>query len=251
MNTDLEIISDKYNNYAEVYYNYDSGSCRDSDSTLQQSTDLTGPANESVIAPSAPFSSPSPLDSASEREARKTPSEEKEERKTPRKNVPRKISLEDYYVKINISVNEIRRGTRTDRINAYISIQEDNDKKFHIFMRSSLTTAKDETYRSLKRNNNLILEQALMDMELNCPKYAKFFSGRIRYNPGKYKLEDEHKTNLKSAIIAIYDYTTYMHVILYMLGELYVIPLDDNLTVKQQGTFDFTGAWEREVKEEK
>lgn len=230
---------------AEMYYNYScSGSYSYSDSTLQQSTGPSDPTNESVSAPEAQFSSPSPSGTDVEKA--------KEVRKSVevRKNVPRKISLNDYYVQINMSVNEIRRGKRTDRMNAYLSIREDNDKKFGIYLRASLTSSIDETFRSIRKTDNRILEQALIDMGSNCPSDAKFFSGRLRYNPRKWKIEDEHKTNLKSALIGIYDYGTHMTCTLFMLGEWYVIELSDDLTTKQQGMFDFTGIYERDVKEE-
>ena len=111
---------------AEMYYNYHSysGSCSYSDSTLQQSTGPSDPTYESVIAPEAHISSKD----RGEKETKKSG-----EAVAP-KNIPRKLSREDYYDKINISVNEIRRGKRTDRITAYISIKDDNDKKFTIFL---------------------------------------------------------------------------------------------------------------------
>jgi hypothetical protein len=223
-------------NHAEVYYNTSSsGSCSYSDSTLQQS-------NASVQAPEALISSSGASHPGLKKDQRDTGS--------PRKNVPRKISLEDYYVQINMSVNEIRRGKRTDRMTAYFSVRDENDKKFTIFLRSSLTTSTDETFRSIRKTNNKVLEDALLEIGSNCPNDAKFFSGRLRYNPRRFKIEDEHKTNLKSAVIGIYDYGDRMTAILFMLNEFYVIELGDDLTSKQQGTFDFTGSFQRDIREE-
>jgi len=238
----LDSISKPRNqNNAEMYYNYNSsGSYSCSDSTLQQSTGPSDPTSESVVAPEALVSSFSP----SGRDVKKSKDTEKP------KNIPRKISLEDYYVQINVSVNEIRRGKRTDRMNAYISLKDENDKKFTIFLRSSLTTSTDETFRSIKKSNNTVLEEALIEMGSNCPIDAKFFSGRFRYNPRKWKIEDEHKTNLKAALLGVYDYGTHMTATLFVLNEWYVIELSDDLTTKQQGTFDYTGSWTREIEEE-
>ena len=233
---------------AEVYYNSNSssGSCSSSDSTLQQSTGLSGPTYERVPAPGALISS----SGLSGPGVKKTEDTGKTEKSAKAKNVPRKISNEDYYVQINLSVNEIRRGKRTDRLNAYLSIRDENDKKFSIYLRSSLTTAIDETNRSIKRTDNRALEEALMEMGSACPNDAKFFTGRIRYNPRRFKIEDEHKTNLKSAMIGIYDHGTYMTAVLFMLGEYYPIHLSNDLTTKQNGIFDFTGSYTRDVKEE-
>lgn len=223
---------------AEMYYNYsNSGSYSNSYSTLQQSTGPSDPADESVKAPKAQISSSSP----SGLDVRDT--------KEVRKNTPRKLSLEDYYVQINVSVNEIRRGTRTDRLNCYVSIRDENDKKFTIFLRSNLTTATHETYRLLREQDNRTLQAVLDEMIAGCPKDAKFFCGRFKYNPRKWKIEAEHKPTLKSAMISIYDYKTYMTCVLYILGEWHVIELNDDLTTKQQGTFDFTGSYTRDVGE--
>ena len=229
--------------HAEMYYNTSSsGSCSYSDSTLQQSTGPSDPTNESVVAPSAPISFPGASHPGVKKDQRDTGS--------PRKNIPRKVSLDDYYVQVNMSINEIRRAKRTDRMNCYISLRDENDKKFTIFLRSSLTTSNDETFRSLRKTNNTILEDALVEIGSNCPKDAKFFTGRLRYNPRRFKIEDEHKTNLKSAVIGIYDYGDRMTAVLFLLNEFYVIELTDDLTTKQQGTFDYTGSYQRDVKEE-
>jgi len=224
---------------AEMYYNYHSysGSCSYSDSTLQQSTGPSDPTYESVIAPEALISSKDRGEKDTGKEA------------VAPKNIPRKLSREDYYDKINISVNEIRRGKRTDRITAYISIKDDNDKKFTIFLRSSLTTSNDETFRSLRKSNNQILTDNLIEIGANCPSNAKFFSGRLRYNPRRWKIEDSHKTNLKTAIIGIYDFGTSMTAVLYIFDEPYVIELTDDLTTKQT-MFNYTGSFERDIKEE-
>lgn len=225
---------------AEMYYNYSSsGSCSYSDSTLQQSTETPSPADVSVPAPSAPDF----LTGASHPGVR-------ENQEKIKKNIPRKISLEDYYTQIRMSVNEIKRGKRTDRMIAYLSVKEENDKKFSIFLRSSLTTANDETYRSLRKTDNRVLINALNTIQLNCPNNAKFFSGRLRYNPRRFKIEDYHKTNLKSAVLGVYDFGTNMTAVLFMLNEFYVIELTDDLTTKQEGIFDFTGSYEVDIGEE-
>lgn len=225
---------------AEMYYNSScSCSCSYSDSTLQQSTEPLAPTNESVKAPSAPFF----LTAASQPLV-------KENQEKIKRNIPRKINLEDYYTQIRMSVNEIKRGKRTDRMTAYLSVKEQNDKKYTIFLRSSLTTAKDETYRSLRNTDNRPLLEALTTIESNCPSNAKFFTGRLRYNPRRFKIEDEHKTNLKSAVIGIYDFGTHMRAVLFMLNEWYVIDLDNDLTEKQQDIFNFTGLYQTETKEE-
>lgn len=225
---------------AEMYYNSNScsGSYSYSDSTLQQS-------NVSVVAPEAPFSS----------SGASHPGVKKDQRNTgksgePRKNIPRKLSTQDYYVQINISVNEIRRGKRTDRMTAYLSLRDENDKKFTIFLRSSLTTAIDETFRSIRKTDNKILEKALIDIGSNCPKDAKFFSGRLRYNPRRFKIEDEHKTNIKSALLGVYDYGTKLTAVLFLFDDYTVFDLTDDLTEKQQGTFNFTGSYQIDIKEE-
>lgn len=227
--------------YAEVYYNYNtnskSGSCSNSYSTLQQSTGPSDPTDESVKAPKAHSSSSSPsgLDVKKSKEVRK--------------NIPRKLSREHYYVQINISVNSVSRGKRTSRMTAYMSIKEDNDKKFTIFLRSSLTSAIHETVRLLKQHDNTFLQEKLIEMQMNCPKGAKFLCGRIRYNPRQWKLEDEHKPNHSAAIIGVYDFVTHLECVLFLFDEPYVFTLTDDLTEKQQDKFEYAGSWVRDVGE--
>lgn len=226
---------------AEVYYNYNtdsmSGSCSSRYSTLQQSTGPSDPADESVTAPKAHFSSSSPSGT------------DEKKSKEIRKNIPRKLSREHYYVQINISVNNVSRGKRTTRMTAYMSIKEDNDKKFTIFLRSSLTSAIHETIRLLKEHDNKFLHEKLIEMQMNCPKEAKFLCGRIRYNPRQWKLEDEHKPNHSAAIIGIYDFTTHLECVLFLFDEPYVFSLTDDLTEKQQSTYDYAGSWVRDLGE--
>lgn len=233
---------------AEVYYNSNSisGSYSYSDSTPQQSTGPSDPTYEGVTAPEAlsSFKSPGVKKTGNTGKSGDTGKESNQP-----KNIPRKLSLEDYYDKINISVNEIKRGKRTDRMTAYISIKDENDKKFSIYLRSSLTTANDETFRSLRKSNNQVLTDNLMEMSSSCPNDAKFFSGRLRYNPRRWKIEDAHKTSLKNAIIGIYDFGSSMTAVLYIFDEPYIIQLTDDLTTKQT-MFNFTGSFEREIKEE-
>jgi hypothetical protein len=230
---------------AEMYYNSNrSCSYSYSYSTLQQSTDPRGPTDESVGAPEAP-SSPNPSGYPSGRKDQGIPG-----LGSVRKNIPKKVSTEHIYTQINASINEIRRGTRTDRMNLYLSLMEENDKKFSIYLRSSLTTSNDETYRSLKKTDNRILLKELEDMMANCPNSSKLFTGRLRYNPRRFKIEDEHRTNLKSGLVSVYDHGKSMTVILFLLGEYYVIEMSDDLTKKQKSIFDLTGSWKREIPEE-
>jgi hypothetical protein len=239
LGTDININKDS----AEVYYNYNSSSSYSySDSTLQQSIEPSV-LSESVIATSSPLSSGAshPGVKAEEKKTEKTES--------PRKNIPRKVSNQDYYVQIRMSVNEIRRGKRTDRLNAYLSVREENDKKFSIFLRTNMTTSNDETFRHLKSHDNYMLIDALNEIKLNCPPEAKFFSGTLKYNPRKFKIEAEHKYAIKSAVIGVYDYGDRMTAILFMMNEYYVIELDDDLTEKQENIFNYTGLYQREEME--
>lgn len=224
-------------NHAEMYYNTSSsGSCSYSDSTLQQS-------NESVEAPEALFSSSGASHPGVKKDQRDT-----EKTKEVRKNIPRKVSTEDLYTKIIMSVNDIRIGKRTTRMTAYLSLKEENDKKLSIFLRSSLTSSLDEVFRGIRSKDNKALETVAMDMVEACSKDAKLFLGRLRYNPRRFKIEDEHKHNLKYGLLAVYDYGDRQEALLYLLDEYYPILLSDDLTQKQT-MFDYTGSYTREETE--
>lgn len=246
---DTPIIK-KLNN-AEVYYNSScSGSYSCSDSTVQQSTEPSAPTNETDTAPEAPSSfTPS---ATTERRPENTGKsmENQSGPKTVRKNIPRKVSTEDYYDQINLSINEIRETKRTKRMNAYLSLKDENDKKFSIYLRCSLTSSLDEVLRPIKQIGNKVLEEQFHLLAEQCGSDAKLLMGRLRYNPRRFKIEDEHKTALKSALLAIYDYGTHMEALFFLLNEHYAIMLTDDVTTKQQGIFNFTGSFKRDIKEE-
>ena len=79
---------------------------------------------------------------------------------------------------------------------------------------------------------------------------GKLLMGRLRYNPRRFKIEDEHKTALKSALLAVYDYGTHMEALLFLLNEHYAILLTDDVTEKQKGIFDYTGSFKKDIEEE-
>jgi hypothetical protein len=242
MNNVIKLNEVNSPNSAEMYYNYSSsGSCSYSDSTLQQSTGPSDPTNESVDAPLAlslfPGASHPPL------------KEDQRNTKEVRKNVPRKVSTQDHYTKIVMSINDIRISKRTTRMTAYLSLKEENDKKLSIFLRSSLTSSLDEVFRGIKLKDNRTLETIANEMVQACPTDSKLLMGRLRYNPRRFKIEDDHKHNLKNALLAIYDYGYRKEAVLWLLNEYYPILLTDDLTEKQQGKFDFTGLYASEETE--
>lgn len=228
-------------NHAEVYYNYNSsGSYSNSDSTVQQSTGPSDPTNETVVAPTAPSS----FSGASHPGVKEIPKKSG----SPRKNIPRKVSTQDVYTKIIMSVNDIRISKRTTRMTAYFSLKEENDKKLSIFLRSSLTSVISDTYRGIRLKDNKTLESICDEMVEACPKDAKLLLGRLRYNPRRFKIEEEHKHNLKYGLVAIYDYGSKKEAVLYLLDEYYPILLTDDTTEKQT-MFDFTGSYTKEETE--
>jgi hypothetical protein len=250
----LDIVKPIHNNIlknAEVYYNYSSsGSCSSSDSTGQQSTEPSAPTNEPVVAPEAPSSfTPSATTERRPEDTGKS-GENQSGPKTARKNIPRKVSTEDYYDQINISINDIRITKRSKRMTAYLSLKDTNDKKFSIYLRCCLTSSLDETLRSIKRTDNRILEEQFHLMSEQLQPGGKLLMGRLRYNPRRFKIEEEHKTLLKSALLTVYDYGTHMEALFYLLGEHYAIMLTDDITEKQKGIFDFTGSFKRDMEEE-
>jgi hypothetical protein len=236
---------------AEVYYNSScSGSCSSSDSTVQQSTGPSDPTNETVVAPEALFSlTPSARDERRPEDTGKS-GEDQSGPKIVRKNIPRKVSMEDYYDQINISINDIRETKRTKRMTAYLSLKDTNDKKFSIYLRCCLTSSLDETLRSIKKTDNRVLEEQFHLMSEQLQRGGKLLMGRLRYNPRRFKIEEEHKTLLKSALLVVYDYGTHMEVLFYLLGEHYAIMLTDDITTKQKGIFDYTGSFKRDLEEE-
>jgi hypothetical protein len=200
---------------------------------FQQSTESSlalTPANENRRAPEAQFSlKPSAV---SERE--------------PENQYGRRLNWQkDKIIEMRLQIGNFKIGRRYQRARAYISIKTELDKRYMIFMRSNLTTAIDETFRSIKKSDDKVLETVAKDI------YNEFgtdalFMGRIRYKVVRgQKISKYHRCNLPLALLAMYtDDNNIQRARFHLLGDNYDFILDNEISEKQKEFYNFEGTWE-------
>lgn len=234
----FEQLSTHLTNSAEMYTNTDREGVREGvrDSIHFSKAD----ANVRKASPSISASQPS------------APTEERPKNtgnSQPLASRDRKLSVNDYYTEIRLSMGNLREGTRTSRMSCYISIKSDTDRKYSIFLRSSLTTSLDETLRSIKKTDNKPLQTIAEDFIQEHKDSDIVMLGRIRYNPRKGLINELHRKNLKHALLGVYSINEQVYATLFMLGEEYSFELSCELSEKQKLFYETTGLWEAEIKE--
>ena len=155
----------------------------------------------------------------------------------------RAVNPEHKYSEIRLFLSNIREG-RVQRVNAYLSIKEENDKKFTIFLRSSLTSALHETFRSISASSNQYLHECAEDCVAAHPNGLML--GRLRYTPKSGFVTDKHRKSLRSGLLGIYSDDTGLHATLYLLNEVYEFELTEDLTSKQKTYYEVGGIWSRD-----
>lgn len=143
----------------------------------------------------------------------------------------REITKNDLIVDMTCCLAKVRSGNRYHRMNAYFSIKTDTDIRYMIFLRSSLTTAKDEILRSIDNTNNKSLRSIAEDYIY---KYKNVFLGRIRYKPTNNFVTVQHRKNLKHGLFAVYTIDDTFYGELYLNGEYYQFTFNNDLTPSQQ-----------------
>lgn len=157
----------------------------------------------------------------------------------------RKLSTEDWYTEINIQINNIRSEGRFNRVTVYVSIKEENDARYSIFLRGAATTSMSELRRVAKD------DKAVLDV-INTfnTEHPGCMIGRLLYKaPRGVKMADMHRSALRHAMIAIYEKDDELEAELYLLGEWYTIRLDAEISKKQQDVFFKAGVWRRDLEQ--
>lgn len=208
--------------------------------TFQQSTDPLGPTSENVRGQAPLLSSPRPSASISERDLERNNGLGSEEPK-----FGRKLNWQnDKIVEIRLQIGNVRIGKRYSRVTASISIRTETDTRYMIFMRSSMTTAKDETFRSIRQDNDKVLLTVATDMVEQLPN-ENLFLGRIKYKIKKgQKMQKHHRQNLPCALLAMYILDGELKARLHLLDEEYDFDLYDDLTENQKKYYEQEGVWE-------
>jgi hypothetical protein len=155
----------------------------------------------------------------------------------------RQVSNMDHYVRISIAVNKTRIGNRYSRQTAYISLQDIDDTKYTIFMRSFMTTAHDEIKRALlKFPNSTVMPPIAHKMMQDHPECL---IGLLKYNPRRGKAELFHKANRKCGVISVYVENNELMAHLWLLGTDYYVKLNkDHMTQDQNKYYEALGIWQ-------
>jgi hypothetical protein len=210
------------------------------ENTLQQSTRSSsdignvGRAAPSLLAP--------PI--ASLQELKENSQRPKPKQKSLEDNMAfaRKLRINDLIVEMHCQLGKWRTG-RYKRINAYFSIKTQDDIRYKIFLRSSATSALDETLRSIRNNKNNHLLQKAQDY---ISKYDNILLGRIRYTPKNGFISEQHRPSLSSALFALWISDDQLLGELYLNGEHYPFNFTTDISDKQKKSFYEANAnWQR------
>lgn len=206
------------------------------ENTFQQSNDPSGPTSVNVSA-QAPTSFPTPAEQSVKKTKNTGKSGDTERRYGRRLNYQT-----DKIVEICMQVGNVRTGTRYNRASAYLSIRTETDVRYMIFMRSSLTTALDETIRSVRKDGDKALMTCLEDAmgeHIN----QNLWLGRVKYKPINGFVKDEHRKNLPLSLLSMWVEDNLYHARFYFLGEEYDFVLDEDLSQGQQKFYELQGTW--------
>jgi len=143
----------------------------------------------------------------------------------------RQITKNDLIVDMTCCLAKIRTGNRYHRVNAYFSIKTDTDLRYMIFLRSSLTTAHDEIFRSIDKAKNLPLRSVAETFIDEHPE--NLLLGRVRYKPTNKYITEQHRANLKYGLMAIWIENNEFKGELFLNGEYYHFDFHDDLSPEQ------------------
>jgi hypothetical protein len=154
----------------------------------------------------------------------------------------RRLSHNDHYTEINIQVGNVREEGRYMRCRVYVSLKDQYDKKYSIFLSGAATNSKKELIRGAKDNQQVIdVIETLKNLN------PESMIARLHYKAVNGYQTDFHKKNLKSAILSIYQDNGILNARLYLLGEFIDIELNQSLTKKQQEYYVAAGIYRNEL----
>ena len=148
----------------------------------------------------------------------------------------------DKIVEICMQVGNVRIGDRYNRASAYLSIRTETDVRYMIFMRSSLTTAHDETLRSIRKDNDKVLMTCAEDAISEHYK-QKLWLGRVKYKPINKFVKPEHRKNLPLSLLSMWIEDDQYHAKFYFLGDEFEFILDEELSAGQKKFYELQGTW--------
>ena len=225
---------------AEMYSNSNEKKNKNKNkNTFQQSTDPTGPTNENGRGQAPGLFLPSPADSIGEEDLEGNNGLGSKEPKYGR----RLNYKNDKIVEMHLQLGHVKVGTRTSRVKAYISIKTETDMRYMIFMRSALTSSLDETFRSIRKDCDKVLESEASNIYVEHHNKG-LFMGRVKYRPVRgVKIAKHHRKNLPLSLLSIYIEDGYWVAKFYFLDRYYDFVLDEPVTEKQKPYYSAQGIW--------
>ena len=156
----------------------------------------------------------------------------------PAKHGFRRLSYNDKYTEINVQIGNVRDEGRDMRCRVYVSLKEENDKKYGIFLSGAATSSKKELIRGAKQNKHV-----LDVIEHFKSRFPESMIARLHYKPVNGYSTDFHKKNLKSAILCVHEKDGILCATFYLLGELIEIELNQELSKKQKEYYSAAGIY--------
>jgi uncharacterized glyoxalase superfamily protein PhnB len=237
-----QITEDNYteievdNNLAEIYsYSKQKENRNKKKNTFQQSS-----VNVRGQAPSFPAT---PAQAPLVKEDQEIPGDT--ERPISEPKYGRRINWQnDKIIEIRLQIGNVKIGSRYKRATAYMSIKTETDKRYMIFMKSSMTTACDETFRSIKKDGDKVT-QSVAEEFYSDHYNQNLFMGRVKYKVTKgQKIQKHHRTNLPLALIAMWIEDDTYHARFHLLGDDYDFILSDDLSSGQKQYYELEGLWQ-------
>lgn len=149
----------------------------------------------------------------------------------------------DKIVEMHLQFGHVKQGKRYSRVKAYLSIKTENDNRYMIFMRSALTSALDETFRSIRKDCDKVLESEASNIYVEHHNQG-LFMGRVKYKPVKgNKILKHHRKNLPLSLMSAWIQDGYWNVEFYLLDRSYTFVLDEELSEKQEIHYSAQGTW--------
>jgi hypothetical protein len=150
----------------------------------------------------------------------------------------------DKIVEMRLQIGNVRVGDRYKRATAYISIKTETDTRYMIFMKASLTTAIDETLRSIRKDNDKVLQTVAMDIGSEHHN-QELFLGRVKYKVTKgQKIQKHHRSNLPLALVGLWLDEGRYYARFHLLGDDYDFRLTDDLSANQKKFYACEGLWQ-------
>lgn len=168
----------------------------------------------------------------------------REVQEIPENRYGRRFSFQnDKITEMHIQLGHPRIGTRTKRMKAYISIKTESDRRYMIFMRSALTSAIDETYRSIQKDCDKVLESEA-DIVYKQHHNDNLYMGRVKYKPTKGQpIQKHHRKNLPVSLLSVYTIDKMQYAEFYFLDQTYTFILDEQISEKQKPYYSAQGTW--------